>query len=148
MFSLTSDTDPVRRSRGGPLAFDLMQQARPAPGRPVGYLPIDPGTETPPKLNIMWHKLGEPVRPADELMHRFFRQSMQQLVEMPQFWRGVAFYPDEAGVLVARVVLRDGPTSLPIWVGYNARAVYAAGALALASTASGLLPESMRGDAE
>jgi hypothetical protein len=134
--------DPIYAMRGGPHVHDPKDRER--PDRVVAYLDVEPGGA--PGLNLKHHHLGPAHRPADELMHRFFRKSMQQLVDSPRVLGGQAFYPDEAGVLVACVLVQP-PAARAVrmlWVGYNARAGYTAVALALASTASGLLPESMR----
>lgn len=117
----------------------------------VGFYDLHPNTTTGRKPVLSWERLGPVVRPADELMHRHYLAAMQQLSENAAYLDVRAFYPDEAGLLVAVVMWRPPPHEVhnPItaigrtrpvmlWIGYNARSTYAA-AIAAASNVPGHL---------
>lgn len=129
--------------RGGPFEHDPKDRERPdGTVRPVGYISVDPIPGS--KLTTIWHRLGPVARPADEVMHRFYLRFMTRLVQQAGIVAAKAFYPDEAGVLLA-VVLEPTPLAPRMrWIGFNARAAYAAGALALARVPDGVLPEAQQ----
>jgi hypothetical protein len=113
----------------------------------VGYRDLHPNTMPGRKLELLWHHLGPPAQPADELMHRHYLAAMQQLAENPAFVAARAFYPDEHGMLFAFVrweppadalVIRQQPP-INLWVGYNARSTYAAAMTAIQGLPAHLL---------
>lgn len=149
--NLTPDMLTLYAVRGGPYVHDPRDSQRPKPRiesageAVVRYLEVDPGTPPAGALPMVWGKLGPAARPADELMHRFFLESMKLLARSTQWLAARAFYPDATGLLVACVLVRvEGRDPLMCWVGYNARAVYVAGAMALANLPEALAPEGMR----
>lgn len=127
-----TDTESVYRMAG---LAELGERPQPDPRdierpRLVGYIPVD--HEAPAKLTVRWHHLGEPVRTPDEVMHRFYRKMMERLVYQDRTHGGRAFYPDEAGIMVAAIVeSRSLGRPVTRWVGFNARQAYIAGGLAI-----------------
>lgn len=122
--------ESLYRMAGGPYEHDPKDRERPGL---VGYIPVDPDAPIGPV--VRWHHLGPPARPADEVMHRYYLSTMKRLVTQKRIHGGIAYYPDEAGMLVA-AILESRSIGRPTlrWLGLNARAAYVAGALAIVWT--------------
>lgn len=112
--------------------------------RPVGYLEVGPGEDLGAGLH-RWHRLAPARRVKDEVMHRFYLRYMQRLAEDPSFEACKVFYPDDAGMMLACVLipLKGRPPRMA-WIGFNARQLYTAGVVALTGTPSAVLPEGMK----
>lgn len=130
----------------GSYKHDPMHIERPREGHPVGYYDVNPGTFNPMATHH-WHKLGEAHKPADQLMHGYFLDTMVQLALSPHFLAARVFYPDEEGMMMvcALIEVKGRPVPLMLWMGFNARAAYVSAALALAAMPEALTPEGLRG---
>ena len=121
--------ESVYRMAGGPYDPDPKDIKRPGL---VGYIPVDIDLDTGAKLTVKWHHLGPAARTPDEVMHRVYLSMMERLVTQDRTHGGRAFYPDEAGVMVA-AILESRSLGRPTlrWIGFNARMAYISGGLAI-----------------
>lgn len=108
--------------------------------RAAVYLDITPNLDA---VELKRGPLGEPHATTDLLMARYYEETMRRLVKPSQTLRrlgGVAFWPDESGLLVARVLLRkDDGAVAPTWIGLNARELYVGGVIGVGLTPDALL---------
>lgn len=126
----------------GSYKHDPKDMERPREGHPVGYWDVDPG-DLEPRPTHHWHRIGAPCRPADQLMHGYFLDTMAQLALSKHYLAARVFYPDEAGMMMVCALI-GRPVPLMLWMGFNARAAYVSAALALAAMPEALTPEGMR----
>ena len=85
-----------------------------------------------------WHRLGPAERVKDELMHQFYLRYMEIVARNAKFAACKAYYPDAEGMMVACVVDR---AARMYWIGFNARGLYVAGAIAAGSVPDLMIPE-------
>jgi hypothetical protein len=108
--------------------------------RAAVYIDITPNLDA---VELKRGPLGEPHATTDLLMTRYYEETMRRLVKPSAALRrlgGVAFWPDESGLLVARVLLRkDGGAVVPTWLGLNAREMYVGGVIGIGLTPDALL---------
>jgi len=118
-------------------AHALADMPRP---RAAVYLDITPNLDA---VELKRGPLGEPHATTDLLMARYYEETMRRLVKPSEALRrlgGVAFWPGESGLLVARVLLRkDGGAVVPTWLGLNARELYVGGVIGIGLTPDALL---------
>lgn len=110
---------------------------RPRPSRSVGYLEVGPEQLDPTPVH-KWHRLGPAERVKDELMHQFYLRYMEIVARNAKFAACKAYYPDAEGMMVACVVDR---AARMYWIGFNARGLYVAGAIAAGSVPDLMIPE-------
>lgn len=129
----------------GSYKHDPKDMERPHEGHPVGYWDVSPG-DLEPRPTHHWHRIGAPCRPADQLMHGYFLDTMAQLALSKHYLAARVFYPDEEGMMLvcALIEVKGRPVPLMLWMGFNARAAYVSAALALAAMPEALTPEGMR----
>lgn len=131
--------------RGGPYQHDPKDRPRPDPRHRIGYHHMDPGDPSLAGLSQRHAHLGPPERPADEVMHRFWLELMEQLVRVSGVLGGLAHYPDASGLLLASVLLSRGANEPRlVWVGFDGRAAYAAQMLAIHALPDALVPIAAR----
>ncbi len=108
--------------------------------RAARYLDIHPGSAA---IELRSEPLGPPHVTPDRLMERYYEETMRRITKPSAVLRrlgGVAFWPDEAGLLVARVVMRKGDGRMTAtWIGLNAREMYAAGVIGIGLTPDALI---------
>lgn len=108
--------------------------------RAASYLDIHPGKES---IELRSSSLGAPHATPDRLMERYYEETMKRMTKPSGVLRrlgGVAFWPDEAGLLVARVILRKSDGRLAAtWIGLNAREMYTGGVIGIGLTPDALL---------
>jgi len=108
--------------------------------RAARYLDIHPGKES---IELRSSHFGAPHATPDRLMERYYEETMKRMTKPSSVLRrlaGVAFWPDESGLLVARVVMRKGDGRMTTsWVGLNAREMYVAGVIGIGLTPDALI---------
>jgi len=108
--------------------------------RAARYLDIHPGKES---IELRSGPLGPPHATPDKLMARYYEETMRRITKPSSVLRrlaGVAFWPDESGLLVARVVMRKGDGRMTAtWLGLNAREMYVAGVIGIGLTPDALI---------
>lgn len=108
--------------------------------RAARYLDVHPGK---PAIELRSGPLGPPHGTADKPMARYYEETMRRITKPSSVLRrlaGVAFWPDESGLLVARVVMRKGDGRMTAtWLGLNAREMYVAGVIGIGLTPDALI---------